>query len=133
MPRKSTVDVDGILIEKLARGESQTSAAAAAGVGRKTVFLRLKKPAFRKAVEDFRANLLDEAVGKLAAGIGKAIDRLGHLVEHATPQMAAQVTAAKSYVELTIRFKELHLESRMTDLQTRLEAMEENRMDGHRP
>ena len=132
MPRKSTVDVDGILIERLARGESQTSAAASAGVGRKTVFLRLQRPEFRKAVEDFRANLLDEAVGKLAAGIGKAIDRLGHLVEHATPQMAAQVTAAKSYIELTVKFRETAIESRMAELQARLEAMEESQMHGRR-
>ena len=132
MPRKSSINVDEILIEQLARGASQTEAGKAAGVGRKAVYLRLQKPEFRKAIEDFRTELLDQSVGKLTGGIGKAIDRLGHLMEKATPD-AAQVAAAKAYADLTVKFKEMHLEARLTDLQARLETVEASRLSGHRP
>ena len=132
MARKSSLNVDEILIEQLARGASQTEAGKAAGVGRKAVYSRLQRPEFRKAIEDFRAELLDQSVGKLAGGIGKAIQRLEHLMAKAVPD-AAQVQAARTIADLTVKFKEMHLEARLTDLQTRLEAMEANRMAGPRP
>jgi hypothetical protein len=131
MPRKTSINVDEILIEQLARGASQTEAGKAAGVGRKAVYLRLQKPEFRQSVESFRAGLLDQSVGKLAGGIGKAIDRLEHLMMKSALD-GVQVQAAKAIADLTVKFKEMHLESRMADLQTRLEAMEENRMSGRR-
>ena len=131
MPRKSSINVDEILIEQLARGASQTEAAKAAGVGRKAVYLRLQKPEFRKAIEDFRAELLDQTVGKLAGGIGKAIERLEHLMAKAVPD-AAQVQAARAIADLTVKFKEMHLEARMADLQKRLEAVVASRLNGHR-
>jgi hypothetical protein len=131
MPRKTSLNVDEILIEQLARGASQTEAGKAAGVGRKAVYLRLQKPEFRKAIEDFRSELLDQTVGKLAGGIGKAIDRLEHLMAKASPD-AAQVQAARAIADLTVRFKEMHLEARLTELQTRLEAMEEAQAIGAR-
>lgn len=131
MPRKSSINVDEILIEQLARGASQTQAAAAAGIGRKSVYLRLQKPEFRQSIEAFRAELLDQTVGKLAGGIGKAVERLEHLMQKATPD-AAQVQAARAIADLTVKFKEMHLEARLTDLQARLEAMESNRMHGNR-
>lgn len=131
MPRKTSIDTNEILIEQLARGASQTEAGKAAGVGRKAVYLRLQKPEFRKAIEDFRAELLDQTVGKLAGGIGKAIERLEHLMAKAVPD-AAQVQAARAIADLTVKFKEMHLEARLTELQTRLEVMEESRLSGRR-
>ena len=129
MPRKTSINVDEILIEQLARGASQTEAGKAAVVGRKAVYLRLQKPEFRKAVEDFRTSLIDQAVGRLAGGICKSVERLEHLMMKATPD-AAQVAAAKGHADLLIKFRELHLESRMAELQARLEAVESNRMTG---
>lgn len=132
MPRKSSLNVDEVLIEQLARGASQTEAGKAAGVGRKAVYSRLQKPEFRKAIEDFRNSLFDQVIGRLASGIGKSVDRLGYLVDHATPQTAAQVAAAKSYVDLAIKFKELNIQSRLADIEKGLNAIKESQQAGHR-
>jgi hypothetical protein len=131
MPRKSSLNVDEILIEQLARGASQTEAGKAAGVGRKAVYLRLQKPEFRQSIEAFRAELLDQTVGMLAGGIGRAVARLEHLMQKASPD-AAQVQAARAIADLTIKFKELHLEAKLAEMEARLAAMEENRLSGRR-
>ena len=126
MPRKSSANVDAIVIEKLATGESQTAAARAAGVGRKKVYLLLQDPAFRQRVDDFRDSMLDQAAGKLAAGLCDSIDHLKHLMKTATPD-AAQVAAAKAIGDLLIRVRELNVEKSLLEIKADVKQLQETR------
>lgn len=116
MSRKTRINVDEILIELLATGASQTEAARAAGCTRRTVHRRMQDPEFKREVREFRAALLDAGAGKLASSLAESIDRLKYLMVKATPD-AAQVAAAKSIGDLTIKFKSLELVERIYELE----------------
>jgi hypothetical protein len=129
MARKSSVNVDSILVERLAVGASQTEAARAAGVGRKAVYLRLQDPAFRQRVDDFRDAMLDQAAGKLASGLCDAIDHLKFLMKKAAPD-SAQVSAAKAIGDMLIRVRELDAVNLLLELEAKVKELDSRSVKG---
>jgi hypothetical protein len=85
-------------------------------VSERTVYRRLKDPAFRRRVAETRSALLSEAVGRLIALAGKAADALGDLLS--SDRDLIKLQAAKSVLELGPRLREAG------ELAERLEALE---------
>lgn len=120
MVGKSRHNADDVIIESLARGESQTAVAKLAGCSATTIRRRLEDPELRSRVEQFREAMLNSAAGRLGAIFEKAVKTLEGLLTTSTPP-AVRLAAAKSVIELTFRAREtLILEKRMTDLEARV-------------
>jgi hypothetical protein len=67
----------------IARGQSVTKAAAAAGVTSRTGFRWMRLPAVRDAVAAIRAAMLDRAAGRLVGTIERAAATMGKLLTSA--------------------------------------------------
>jgi hypothetical protein len=64
----------------LAQGKTVAAAAKAANVSERTAYRRLADPAFRRLVRDLRGEMVSQAVGRLTALSGKALDELERLL-----------------------------------------------------
>ena len=105
-------------IAALAAGASVQAAARAGGVSERTVYRRLEDPAFRKAVEDARAEILSRAVSKLTAASTEAADTLRRLLR--SDMDFARLAAARSILELGAKLREHQ------DLSERVRTLEEH-------
>ncbi|MEI8380913.1 MAG: hypothetical protein WCJ09_12340 [Planctomycetota bacterium] len=120
MAGKSRHNLDDVIIEALARGETQTAVAKLAGVSATTIRRRLEDSGFRSQIERFRETMLDSAAGQLGAILTQAVTTLEGLLIKSTPP-AVRLAAAKSVIELTIRTREvLSWEKRIAELESRL-------------
>ena len=72
-----------VLVLALAAGQAVRNAAASAGVSERTAFRRLADPDFRRQVHEARAALVQQAVGKLTAGMAEA-EAINDFVSHRT-------------------------------------------------
>jgi hypothetical protein len=88
----------------LAAGRTVRDAAAACGVGERTVYTWLKDPAFAERVAQVRSELFALAVGKLAGLAGGAADALGGLLASASE--AVRLQAARAVLEYGPRLRE---------------------------
>ncbi len=123
MAGKSRHNRDRIIIEALARGEGQTSAATLAGCSVSTIRRRLDDAEFRERVEQFRAEMLDTAAGKLGSTVVKAVSTLESLLSSETPP-AVRMASAKALVEFALRTREaLSWEKRIADLEARTKSV----------
>lgn len=119
MAGKSRHNADDLIIEALARGESQTATAKLAGCSATTIRRRLEEPEFRNQVERFRVTMLDCAAGRLGAILNRAVGALEGLLTSKTPP-AVRLAAAKAVIELTFRTREvLSWEQRIADIEAR--------------
>ena len=123
MAGKSRHNRDRIIVEALARGEGQTTAATLAGCSVSTIRRRLHDAEFREQVERFRAEMLDEAAGKLGATVTKAVSTLESLLSSETPP-AVRMASAKAIVEFALKTREiLSWEKRLSDLEARTKSV----------
>ena len=123
MAGKSRHNRDRIIIEALARGEGQTSAATLAGCSVSTIRRRLDDAEFRARVEKFRAEMLDAAAGKLGSTVVKAVSTLESLLSSETPP-AVRMASAKAIVEFALKTREiLSWEKRLSDLEARTKSV----------
>jgi hypothetical protein len=106
----------------LAHGASVEAAAKAAGISRATVYRRLKEPAFRKQVDDARAEIVSRAVARLSSTSVEAADALRRLLY--SDMDFARLAAARAILELGAKLREQH------DLLSRIEALEEQLTKG---
>ena len=106
---------DEELILALAAGATVTEAAQRAGVGKETVYQRLKDAEFRRAVGETRFLAFDAAVGKLTGLAAKAVVTLERLLE-CSPAMG--FPAAKAVLQLVPRLLAF------TELEQRIAALE---------
>jgi hypothetical protein len=107
----------GRLIELLARGESQANAARQTGLSDRTIRRRLDDPAFRQQVDEFRAQMLESASGRLADLLDQALDTLADLMTHSGPP-AVRLQAAKCVFESALKYREAaSLEQRLLALE----------------
>lgn len=67
------------LIAALLTEASHTAAAAKAGIGQTTLYRWLHLPAFRRAYRQARRELVENAIGRLQAATGEAVDTLLHV------------------------------------------------------
>jgi hypothetical protein len=118
MARRGKKDIDDKLLMALACGATVEAAARTVGVSDRTVYRRLKDPAFHKRLQDMRADMVQRTAGALTAAGAEAVRALLALLKEATPA-AVRLGAARTVIELGLKMRE-HVE-----LEGRVQALEE--------
>ncbi len=130
MPGKSRHNRDDVIVEMIARGETQTAAAKLAGCSATTVARRLADESFRSRISSFRKEMLDSATGKLSSLLDKAVLTLGKLLDGDNPP-GIRLSAAKAVAELTFKARDLlDLETRFAELEARIGSNEKEERHG---
>jgi hypothetical protein len=88
-------------IAALLTAPTHAAAAAAAGVGEATLYRWLKLPEFRWAFRNARRRLVDDAVVRLQAATGRAVDALERNLTAGQP--AVQVRAAVAVLDQLVK------------------------------
>lgn len=107
----------------LAQGESASAAAKAAGVTTRTVERWCADPEFALEVRDTRTELLNAAVGQLAAGAAEAVATLRAATADPEEKGHVRVQAARSLLDALLPLRE------SLDLEQRLAALESTRTE----
>jgi type II secretory pathway component PulF len=127
MPRGRRKKADIDLVLAVACGASPESAALKAGVSRRTVYRRLKDPAFCQQVKEMRSSLVARSTSMLtAAGLG-AVKTLTTLQDSAESE-AVRLRAAQAVISLGHKLREtVEYEERLRALEKQMEAQSQNR------
>jgi len=129
MAGKSRHNQDEVIVETLARGECQTTAAQRAGCSVTTIRRRLDDPQFRERIERFRVEMLDAVAGKMGANVEQAVTTLTALMADAMPP-AVRLGAARAVCDFALRIREsLSWTRRLTALEERLHDNESTNTD----
>ncbi len=115
-PRADPAGPDALLAAALAGGRDVADAAAAAGVSESTVYRRLRSPEFRKLVAQLRGEMVGQALGRMAALMTEAADRLKKLLNSRNERV--RLAAVKVVLEVTPRLRE------QSEIEERLVALE---------
>lgn len=107
---------DAALISALAGGASLRQAAALAGVSASTAYRRTTDPQFQEQVDQARAELIDQAIGKIASASAEASDTLHALLN--SPRDYVRFQAAAKILDAAIAV------SQNAELERRLAALE---------
>lgn len=94
------------------------SAAVAAGVGERSVYRWLREERFRAAYDEARRQALQDALRRLQAVAGQAVDALREIVADEAVRPAERVSAARVVLDFAVRGSEL------LDVEERLAALE---------
>lgn len=117
---------DGQLIAALAGGASHAEAAAAAGVSLRTVTRRTSDPAFRSELAAARRELVDRALGALAAEAAASVRVLAEVRDDPDAPPSVRRAAARDVLALLVPLAEhTAQEERLADLEARLDALTE--------
>lgn len=117
---------DAALIVALAKGLTQRAAAEEAGVSERTVQRRMSEPDFRRAVDDARAQLVSETLGRLISSGLAAAATLQSLLRAKSENV--KLGAARAILELTQRYRESdELERRIAALEQAADVLPERR------
>jgi hypothetical protein len=120
MAKKS---IDDAVLLALAAGGSPAAAAQQAHCSERTVRRRLLDPAFRQRVEEARAKMVSDAVGRLSVIGTLAADTLHQLLHSGTERV--RLLAARSSLELMLRGTEtVTLVKQVEELKARLAQVE---------
>jgi len=112
------------LVVALARGDTVSVAATAAGVSEATAYRRLREPEFRTQLNEARSAMVERAVARLADAATAAADTLRVLLS--SDSDFAKLAAARSILELGVKLREHQdLGERVAALESRLEPREE--------
>ena len=106
------------LILALACGATVEAAARQCNVSERTVYRRLKEPAFQARVQEARGEMVKRSAGMLTAAAGASVQTLLSLQKDSAPP-AVRLGAARAVIELGVKVREL------ADLETRIAALEE--------
>jgi hypothetical protein len=114
----------------LARGLPITTAAAECRVGERTIHTWLADADFRCRVEELRAELFGQAVGRLCDISGRAVDVLGKLLDSKSEQIRLQ--AARSVLDHGPRLREVaDLAIQLAELRRQVEEETKHGDDHH--
>ena len=114
---------DQLLVLSLATGTSNQSAAEAAGCATKTVQRRLADPGFRRALDETRNRLFEQALGRAVHHAVRAADVLAEIMDDADNPPRVRVSAAKVLLDSATRYRELdELARRVTAVEESVEA-----------
>jgi hypothetical protein len=94
------------VVAALAGGATIAEGAEAGGVSSRTIDRWLREPGFREAVQKARTDLLDRAIGLLAAQAAQAIAVLTDIMTDPTAPAAARVSASRTVLEHPLRARE---------------------------
>ena len=110
---------DAALVAALAAGRTAQDAAREAGVSERTVYRRLDDPAFKRQVDEARAEMLARAVAMLTSASVEAVETLRGLL--GSPMDFARLAAARAILEVGHKYREqLDLAERVAALEERL-------------
>lgn len=107
---------DGIAAGALAAGATRSEAAAAAGVSERTLYRRMGDPEFRALVSECRARITADVLSGAAGLAGRAVARLGVLLDDDNPHVS--LGAARTILTVAADFGE------RSELAERLAALE---------
>lgn len=110
------------LILALACGASPESAAQKTGLSLRTVYRRLKDPAFQQQVSEVRSDMVRRSAGLLTAAGLSAIKTFTLLLESAKSE-AVRLGAARAVIELGQKLRDT------TDFEERLAAVERHQAE----
>jgi hypothetical protein len=105
------------LLLALACGATVEAAARQCELSDRTVYRRLKDPAFRSRLQAVRADMVQRAAGMLTAAAGEAVRTLLALQKESAPP-AVRLGAARAVLELGLKLREV------ADLEQRIAALE---------
>src|SRR5262249_44209430 len=91
--------------------------ARAVGLSERTISRRLADPDFRREVSRLRSDMIQRALGKMAATMSRAADTLRRLLSADSDSI--RLSAVRSLLELGTKLRE------STELEERLTALEE--------
>ena len=106
----------GVVAAALAAGETVKRAAGLGHVSERTVYNWLRKPAFKRRVNEVREQAVSAAVGLLSSNMTAAATALVKLLKSRSE--AIRLRAARSVLELTADFRDLE------EIQERIEELE---------
>src|SRR5438093_12074537 len=99
MAQQGRKNADAALQLALACGATVESAARATGLSERTVYRRLKSPAFRQQLQHQRGDIVRRAAGLLTAAALEAVKTLLELQKPSAPP-PVQLGAARSILEI---------------------------------
>jgi hypothetical protein len=107
---------DAALLLALAAGQTIRDAARSSGLGERTATRRVADASFRRRVTELRAEMIGQALGKMADGMTEAADTLRRLLS--AEAESVRLGAARSLLELTVKLREsVELEQRLAVLE----------------
>jgi hypothetical protein len=114
---------DDALVLALACGATVEAAARQCDLSERTVYTRLKDPAFQARVKLVRSDMARRSAGLLSAASGEAVRTLLALMKDTTPP-AVRLGAAKAVLELGMKIRELaELEVVVRELEEKVAAL----------
>lgn len=119
---------DDAIAVRLAAGEPYKKISAELKVSRFLIRRRMSEPAFKARVENYRRELVAEAVGRLAVLASQAVETLGDLL--ASDSEGVKLQAATTILSHLTRIHEHHLT--VADLTERLQVLENGHGDVQR-
>lgn len=119
-------------VAALAAGSTMPEAAAAAGVGVRTVARWRADPAFMADVQATRRAMIDRAAGRLAGKMTGAADVLVAIAEDAAQPAAVRCRAAVAVLDIGLKLADaLDLADRVAAVEERLAALDAAAMPAH--
>jgi molybdenum-dependent DNA-binding transcriptional regulator ModE len=110
---------DDALLHALASGATVEAAARQSGVSERTVYRRLADPAFRRRLQDLRAEMTRRTASSLTAAGTEAVETLRRLLNSSSEPI--RVAAARAILQLGAKLREAtELEERMAAIEGRL-------------
>ena len=117
---------ENALVLALAGGASAAAAARQTGVSERTVRRRLAEKGFRARVDQMRASLVRQAVGKLSALGGRAAETLEKLFDD--PSGAVRLGAARAVMDFMFKGDAADTQARMlAELRAEVEELKRTR------
>jgi hypothetical protein len=98
------------------------SAAAAAGVSKRTLFRWLNDPDFSEAYREARERLLEDAVATLQRASTDAAECLHEIVRDKAALVYARLSASKTILELLFKFRELEIGERLDAIEEQINS-----------
>jgi hypothetical protein len=116
MPEQRKKNEDALLLA-LACGATVEAAGRQCDLTERTVYRRLREPAFKARLQELRADMVRRSAGMLTAAAGEAVRTLLSLQKDSAPP-AVRLGAARAVLELGIKVRELaDLEARIVTLE----------------
>jgi hypothetical protein len=117
MPEGQRKKNEDSLLLALACGATVEAAARQCDLSDRTIYRRLKEPAFRTRLQEVRADMVRRSAGMLTAAAASAVTTLLALQKDSVPP-AVRLGAARAVLEIGIKVRE------MADLEARIAALE---------
>ena len=122
MPQQGKRGKDHKLLMALACGATVENAARQIGISESTVYRRLEDPAFKRSLQNVKADMVRRTAGALTAAGAEAVRTLLELMKTANPP-PTRLGASRSILEIGMKAREFaELEERLATLEQQAET-----------